>query len=95
MGKGEKLLLRSNFSSYPQFLLPDIRFLCLNKDHIFLRDKRLFEITEVEITRVNCIFYAFVMAWVRAKGGFIRVSLVRKIIRNLFDKKNSWEKSEI
>ena len=32
-------------------LLPDVRFLCKNKDQIF--SSRLFEITEVEITRVD------------------------------------------
>ena len=32
-------------------LLPDVRFPCLNKDSISLRDKRLFE-----ITRVDCSF---------------------------------------
>ena len=37
-GKGEKLLLRSNFSSYPHILLPDVRFLYLNKGKI--RDKQ-------------------------------------------------------
>ena len=34
-GKGEKLLLRSNFSSYSQYFLPDVRFLSYNKDRIF------------------------------------------------------------
>ena len=38
--------MRSNFSSYPQNLLPDVRFLCENKDQIFssryavIRDNR-------------------------------------------------------
>ena len=27
-GKGEKLLLKSNFSSYPQYFLPVVKFLC-------------------------------------------------------------------
>ena len=35
VGKGRNLLLRSNFSSYPQYLLPDVKLLCLNKDQIF------------------------------------------------------------
>ena len=36
--------------------LPVVSFLCLGRDQISLRDKRLFEISEVEITRVNCVF---------------------------------------
>ena len=55
-GKEEKLLLRSNFSSFQQY------FFCLLLDvHISagttfsLRDRRLFEISEFEIMRVNCI----------------------------------------
>ena len=37
-------------------LLPDVGFLCLKQGSDFsLRDKRLFEITEVEIARVDCI----------------------------------------
>ena len=38
---------------FHNILYPDFRFLYLNKDQI--RDKRLFEITEVEITRVDYI----------------------------------------
>ena len=34
-GKWEKLLLRSNFSSYPNILLPDVRMLRLKKNQIF------------------------------------------------------------
>ena len=56
------MLLRSNFSSYPQFLLLSTIFSYLMLDfgvkiriRFSLRDKRLFEITEVEITRVDCI----------------------------------------
>ena len=48
-------------------MLPDVRFLCLNKDQIFLRDKRLFEITEVEITRVDCSLLSFSL---RFRGAF-------------------------
>ena len=64
--KGKKLLLRSNFSSYPQnqehFLLLStilyylmLDFYVKTRIRFSLRDKRLFEITEVEITRVDCI----------------------------------------
>ena len=41
---------------FHNILLPVVRFSCLNRDTIFsLRDKRLFEISEVEITRADCI----------------------------------------
>ena len=56
MLKEEKLLLRSNFSFFPQYFLHVVRFSCLGRDQIFIRDKRLFEISEFEIARVNCIF---------------------------------------
>ena len=34
-GKEEKLLLRSNFSSFPQYFLHIVRFSCLGRDQIF------------------------------------------------------------
>ena len=34
-GKEEKLLLRSNFPSFPQYFLPVVRFSCLGRDQIF------------------------------------------------------------
>ena len=34
-GKEEKLLLRSNFSSFPQYFLLVVRFVCLGRDKIF------------------------------------------------------------
>ena len=34
-GKEEKLLLRSNFSSFPQYFLLVVRFSCLGRDKIF------------------------------------------------------------
>ena len=68
--KGEQLLLRSNFSNIvekgeiapeEQFLLLSTIFCYLMLDFYVktrigfsLRDKRLFEITEVEITRADC-----------------------------------------
>ena len=36
-------------------LLPDVRFYVQRRTRFSLRNKRLFEITEVEITRVDCI----------------------------------------
>ena len=53
--KGEKLLLKSNFSSYPQYFYLLLSFYVRTGTRISLRDKRLFEITEVEIARVDCI----------------------------------------
>ena len=52
--KREKLLLKSNFSSYPQYFYLLLSFYVRTGTRISLRDKRLFEITEVEITRVDC-----------------------------------------
>ena len=36
-GKEGKLLLRSNFSSFPQYFLHVVRFSCLGRDQIFVR----------------------------------------------------------
>ena len=50
------MLLRSNFSSFPQYffyLLLD--FYVKAGTRFSLRDKRLFEISEFEIARVNCM----------------------------------------
>ena len=38
---------------FHNIFLPVVRFSCLGRDQILLRDKRLFEISKVEITRVN------------------------------------------
>ena len=54
-GKGENLLLRSNFSPYPQYFITWCLISVKTGIRFSLRDKRLFEITEVEITRVDCI----------------------------------------
>ena len=40
--------MRSNFSSFPQYFLPVVRFLCLGRTRFSLRDKWLFEISEFE-----------------------------------------------
>ena len=39
---------------FPQYCLHDVRFSCLGRTRFSLRDKRLFEISEVEIARINC-----------------------------------------
>ena len=41
------------------FYNPVLDFCVITRTRFFLRDKRLFEITEVEITRVDCIFFDF------------------------------------
>ena len=52
------MLLRSNFSPFPQYF-----FYLLLDSHVkagtsfSLRDKRLFEISEVEIKGVNCMLF--------------------------------------
>ena len=46
---------RSNFSSFPQYFFTCYKIFMLRGTRFSLRDKRLFEISEVEITRVNCI----------------------------------------
>ena len=60
-GKGEKLLLllKSNFSSYPQYVYLLLSFCVRIGTRISLRDKRLFEITEIEIARVDCTYTRF------------------------------------
>ena len=51
----------SNFSSFPQyFFLHVVRFSCLGRTDFSLRDKRLFEVSEFEIARVNCKFKNFI-----------------------------------
>ena len=49
-------IFRSNFSYFPLYFLPVVRFSCLGRDQIFTSSKRLFEISEFEIARVNCIY---------------------------------------
>ena len=41
---------------FHNILLPLVRFSCLNRDQILLRDMRLFEIDEIEITRVDYMY---------------------------------------
>ena len=54
--KKEKLILRSNFSSFSQYFVTWCQIYMLKAGTRFsLRDKRLFDISEVEITRVDCI----------------------------------------
>ena len=43
------------FPLFQNIFLAVVKFSCLGRDQIFIRDKRLFEISEVEITRANCI----------------------------------------
>ena len=50
----------SNFSSYLQYLLLILNFCVKTRTRFSLRDKRLFEIIEAEITRVDCISKVYV-----------------------------------
>ena len=68
------MLLRSNFSSFSQY------FFCLLLDfHVSagtrfsLRDKRLFEISEFEITRVNRVFFVLCYALLLLAAGLFSV----------------------
>ena len=49
---------RRNFSSFPQYFDLLLDFLVRTGGRFSLRDKRLFEISEVEITRVDCSCFA-------------------------------------
>ena len=58
----ENIVERGEIAPQEQFLLFSIifynlilDFCAITRTRFFLRDKRLFEITEVEITRVDCI----------------------------------------
>ena len=54
--KGEKLLPRSNFSSVLKYFITQILDFCVKTRARFsFRDKRLFEIIDFEIKRVDCI----------------------------------------
>ena len=52
--KRQNYSLGAIFPLFHHILLPVIRFPCLNVGHVFASSKRLFEISEVEITRVDC-----------------------------------------
>ena len=49
------LLFHEQFLLFSTIFLHVVRFSCLGRDQIFTSDMRLFEISEVEIVRVNCI----------------------------------------
>ena len=54
-----------------------IDFCVITRTRFFLQDKRLFEITEVEITRVDCIYsldriQLFCVLWVFKKARLIK-----------------------
>ena len=52
--KGRNCSLGAIISLIHNILLPDIRFLRKKRTRFSLQDKRLFEISEAEITRVDC-----------------------------------------
>ena len=54
-GKKEILLLRSNFSSFPQYFVTSlVDFHVKTGTRLSLLDKRLFEISEVQSRRIDC-----------------------------------------
>ena len=63
MGKGRNCSSGAISPLIHNSLLPGIRFLCLKKNQISLRDKRLFDIIEVQITIV-AYFETFERAYV-------------------------------
>ena len=78
-GKEEKLLLGSNSSSLPQvlcYLLLD--FYVKTWTRISFRDKRLFETSEAEITRVDCI--VIIASWIFA---LLRINRLCSVIAAL------------
>ena len=47
--------LRSNFFSFPQYFVILLDFHVITGTMFSIRDEQLFEISEVEITKVDCI----------------------------------------
>ena len=65
----------SNFTSFPQFSNLILDFCVKTRTRFSLRDKRLFEIIEVEITRVDCNMHGLVdMALMQQAYDFIITS---------------------
>ena len=50
---------KRRISLFHNILLPVVSFSCLNRDQIFTLIKGLFEISRVEITRVDCIIFMY------------------------------------
>ena len=48
---------RGEIALFSTIFLPVVRFSCLGRTRFSLRDKQLFEISEFEIARVNCIMF--------------------------------------
>ena len=57
-GEGEKMILRSNFFLSPQYFITCCKISMLKRKNILFRDKQSFGISDVEITRVNCILFS-------------------------------------
>ena len=74
-GKGEKLLPRSNFFSYPQYFVTwkTLDFYVETRIRFSLRDKRFFEITEDEITSVDCSWWKGVKLQITSRIAFLSV----------------------
>ena len=66
---------RRNCSSFPQYFVTCFRFSCLNRTTFSLRDRRLFELSEVDITRIDCIFIWFSFSFTdKSRPGVIKAS---------------------
>ena len=79
-----KLLLRSNFSSYQQyFFYLILDFYVKRRTRFSLRDKRLFEITEVEITRIDCMCNVRIELFLLADKHVLSVSYEILVILDL------------
>ena len=70
----ENIVEKGRNCSQEQFLLFStifynliLDFCVITRTRFFLRDKRLFEITEVEITRVDCIIIIIIVVVVALK----------------------------
>ena len=60
--------MMSNFSSYPQYFVTFfLDFHVKTRTRFYPRDKRLFEITEVEITKVDCNYLNYIFKRKKAK----------------------------
>ena len=74
------MLLKSNVSSYPQYFYLLLSFYVRAGTRISLRDKRLFEITEVEIARDCTLKRDAVVEWLETLG--YGAESRRKVVRS-------------
>ena len=89
---------RGEIAPQEQFLLLStifynliLDFCVITRTRFFLRDKRLFEITEVEITRVDCTFLSQIQKWMSKAEEIKKYLEVKKLDTN---ENNSMEKEQ-